>query len=153
MKTTFKTFENSKGKTTFLIALVSSLFLSFTANGQKDGLQLSVNNVKENGILRVSFCTSEKEWTENGKYILKFNVVKGEDNIFNITSIPKGLYAIALYQDINNNGELDTNFLGIPKEPYAFSNNKKPGLSAPSFDKCSFDFSENNQLVSVTLLD
>lgn len=153
MKITFKAYRSSKLKTTFLIALVGSLFLSFTAKAQKDILQLSVDNVKQNGILRVSFCTSENEWTENGKYIFKFKVVEGEKNIFNITSIPKGSYAIALYQDINNNGELDTNFIGIPKEPYAFSNNKKPGLTVPGFDKCSFDFSEHNQRISITLLD
>ena len=29
--------------------------------------------------------------------------------------------AIACFADLNNNGKLDTNWLGIPKEPYAFS--------------------------------
>lgn len=34
-----------------------------------------------------------------------------------------GTYAVKLHIDENENGELDTNFLGIPKEQYGISNN------------------------------
>ena len=37
--------------------------------------------------------------------------------------IPPGTYAIKLHIDENENGELDTNFLGIPREQYGTSNN------------------------------
>ncbi len=59
--------------------------------------------------------------------------------------------AIALLQDLNNNGKLDTNLLGIPKEPYAFSNNIKPVFSAPKFQQYSFEFAKENQLISISL--
>lgn len=36
--------------------------------------------------------------------------------------LPAGEYLFSFYHDINNNGKLDTNFLGIPKEPFGFSN-------------------------------
>ena len=36
--------------------------------------------------------------------------------------IPEGEYLIALFQDTNNNGQLDTNFLGFPREPVGLSN-------------------------------
>ena len=39
--------------------------------------------------------------------------------------IPPGTYAIGVYIDENDNEKLDTNFLGIPKEQYGFSNNAK----------------------------
>jgi uncharacterized protein (DUF2141 family) len=47
--------------------------------------------------------------------------------------LPNGEYVFAVYQDTNNNGELDTNFFGIPKEPYGFSN--YPGGLSISFNK------------------
>jgi uncharacterized protein (DUF2141 family) len=41
--------------------------------------------------------------------------------------------AIALYQDINGNGKLDTNLLGIPSEPWS-SSGKFSALSAPTWE-------------------
>jgi len=39
-----------------------------------------------------------------------------------LAGIPPGTYAIACYHDENDNGKLDTNFLGIPKEGTGASN-------------------------------
>jgi uncharacterized protein (DUF2141 family) len=36
--------------------------------------------------------------------------------------ILEGEYLIAIFQDTNNNGRLDTNFLGFPREPVRLSN-------------------------------
>ncbi len=41
--------------------------------------------------------------------------------------------AIALYQDINGNGKLDTNLLGMPSEPWG-SSGKFSALSAPTWE-------------------
>ena len=51
-----------------------------------------------------------------------------------------GRYAVAVFHDQNGNGELDTNALGIPKEPYAFSNNPVVKWSPPAFQEAIFDF-------------
>ena len=42
---------------------------------------------------------------------------------FVFENIPVGSYAFGAHQDLNQNGERDENFLGIPKEPVALSNN------------------------------
>jgi uncharacterized protein (DUF2141 family) len=42
---------------------------------------------------------------------------------FVFQNIPAGSYAFGGHQDINQNGERDENFLGMPKEPVALSNN------------------------------
>jgi len=49
--------------------------------------------------------------------------------------IPPGTYAIGVY--IDENEKLDTNFLGIPKEQYGFSNNAK-AFGIPKFEAASF---------------
>jgi uncharacterized protein (DUF2141 family) len=41
---------------------------------------------------------------------------------FIFQNIPAGNYAFGAHQDVNENGERDENFLGIPKEPVALSN-------------------------------
>lgn len=55
--------------------------------------------------------------------------------LVSFTGIPSGTCAIAVYHDANNDGKLNTNALGIPKEIYGFSNNARPMFSAPSFDE------------------
>ena len=63
------------------------------------------------------------------------------DNITIVTfnDLPVGRYAVSVYQDSNNNGQLDRGIFGIPKEKYGFSN----GARRPNFNDSSFDFSEN----------
>jgi uncharacterized protein (DUF2141 family) len=47
--------------------------------------------------------------------------------------VPQGVYAISVRHDENNNGKLDRNFIGVPKEGYGASNNPKKKLRSPSF--------------------
>lgn len=60
-----------------------------------------------------------------------------------VKNLPFGEYAIKLSHDENGNGELDTNFLGIPKEDYAFSNNASGWFGPPNYGKAKFKFSKN----------
>lgn len=45
-----------------------------------------------------------------------------------------GIYAVAVHHDENGNGEVDTNRVGIPQEPWGVTNNVRPRMSAPSFE-------------------
>jgi len=68
-----------------------------------------------------------------------------------LTDLPFGTYAIAFYQDMNDSGAIDKNGLGIPKEPYAFSNDIRPKLRAPSFDDCKFIYSKKENSITVKM--
>ncbi|MFC5497272.1 DUF2141 domain-containing protein [Caenimonas terrae] len=63
--------------------------------------------------------------------------------------IPPGTYAMAVVHDENMNGQLDTNFLGIPREGYGFSNDATGPLGAPPFSAASFHY--NGQNVDMTM--
>ena len=45
--------------------------------------------------------------------------------------IEKGRYAISILHDANNNGKIDLNVLGIPKEGFGASNDTPPGPTSP----------------------
>lgn len=49
-----------------------------------------------------------------------------------------GAYGLALYHDENDNGKIDRNGLGIPREGFGFSNNPKIFMSAPSLKSVRF---------------
>ncbi len=49
-----------------------------------------------------------------------------------------GTYAVSTLHDENNNGRMDTNAFGAPREGVAVSNNVVKLMRAPSFDEASF---------------
>ncbi len=49
-----------------------------------------------------------------------------------------GKYAVAVIHDVNSNGEMDVNGLGIPKEPVGFSNDPML-LGKPSYEDTNFE--------------
>jgi uncharacterized protein (DUF2141 family) len=55
-----------------------------------------------------------------------------------LTGLAPGDYALKLFHDVNGNAALDTNMLGIPVEPVAFSNNAKGAMGPPSWAKAQF---------------
>jgi uncharacterized protein (DUF2141 family) len=55
-------------------------------------------------------------------------------------TIKPGVYALSAFHDENNNGKLDTNFLGMPVEDYCASRNARGTLGPPSFDDAKFRY-------------
>jgi uncharacterized protein (DUF2141 family) len=52
--------------------------------------------------------------------------------------MPLGSYALSAFYDKDNDGEMDTSFIGLPKEPIALSNNAVAKFGPPSFDDAVF---------------
>jgi uncharacterized protein (DUF2141 family) len=69
--------------------------------------------------------------------------------VFSVTGAP--VVAISVAHDENGNGTVDRNFLGIPKEGWASSNNVKPAMRAPSFDESKVAVSSAKSALSVDL--
>lgn len=70
---------------------------------------------------------------------------------FEFTGLPAGAYAVVVFHDENDNGEIDHNRLGLPSETLGFSNGFKPGLLSglPSFDKLRFEHAVGSQHIEV----
>jgi uncharacterized protein (DUF2141 family) len=49
-----------------------------------------------------------------------------------------GYYAVAIYHDENANRDFDRNFIGLPAEGFAFSNNPPTPVALPSFRSVRF---------------
>ena len=54
-------------------------------------------------------------------------------------NVPDGAYAVSVIHDANENGTLDKNKLGIPREGFAFSNDVMGKKGPPPFEKAKFD--------------
>ena len=55
------------------------------------------------------------------------------------TRLPAGEYAIRVMHDVNNNGSMDSNFVGMPTEPWAMSNNAKGNFGPPEWEEAQFE--------------
>ena len=69
----------------------------------------------------------------------------------NFVDIPPGIYAIAIIHDENMNGELDTNWMGIPTEGYGFSNTTLDEFGAPAFSAARFRYDGQNLNLTIKL--
>jgi uncharacterized protein (DUF2141 family) len=122
--------------------------LIFTGNivyGQTHSLTITIPNLKNTqGKVVIGVFNKKEDFPKDDKQLklLKFNADKFPGTC-TINGLPKGEYAIAVFHDKNADGNCNTNFMGIPKEGYGFSNNIKPLFSAPTFNECKIDLNTN----------
>jgi uncharacterized protein (DUF2141 family) len=102
-------------------------------------------------VVKLNFYNNPDKFLKDGQMAIRMVVRPDGKNTLTIpVDLAPGEWAVAVSQDLNNNDKLDKNFLGIPTEPFAFSNNVKPRLSAPSFQECKFTVAGPGQVVSIT---
>ena len=65
--------------------------------------------------------------------------------------VPEGDYAIVVAHDANDNGKLDTGFLGFGGERYGYSNNVRTWFGRPNFDDVKFRVEEDGARVEIDL--
>ena len=130
--------------TKIIIAIV--LFISSLASAQNVGLTVKISGLKNNtGLVQVGLFNSEGTFLKTA-YKGISSEIKSNSATVTFTNIPKGKYAISAYHDTNKNGKLDTNFIGIPKEDFACSNNAKGKMGPPKYEDAKFDLTKDMKI-------
>ncbi|MCE7041150.1 DUF2141 domain-containing protein [Dyadobacter sp. CY312] len=116
-------------------------------------LKVEITNVKKaQGKLMIAIYKPDEKFGEGVPAISGIEEVKSIGSKTVPFDLEPGKYALALFHDLNGNGELDKNFVGLPKEPYGFSKDFRPKFSAPSFEDCAFEVTgTGSQQISVKL--
>lgn len=120
------------------------------ANAQAQ-LEVTVKNLKEaKGNVRVGLFKDDKTFL---KEAWKGQVVKAADGEIKVVfeKVPAGTYAVSIIHDKNENGELDSNFFGMPTEGFGFSNDAMGTFGPPDFAKASFVLGAEPTNVSISL--
>lgn len=138
---------------TILLTTLLAISVAFRME-EKGTLRVTLSNIRKTGKIHVSVYRHGDDF-QSEKFLVKSLTSESTNDKceFQFESIPFGSYAVAIYQDVNGNGKLDKGMFGIPSEPFAFSNNFRPKFGGPSFDKCKFDFKENNQLLNIEMVN
>ena len=122
------------------------LFLGVFVSVRAQNTNVSIVRVEiiglksSDGKILINLFDKEKGFPSNPQSALKSSVIeiKNKQAFIEFSCKPQQEYAIALVHDENNNGDMDKNFFGIPKEGYAFSNNYRPTIKSPNFKQASF---------------
>jgi uncharacterized protein (DUF2141 family) len=116
----------------FRLLALSALLLSTRLYAADISMQ--VENITDiRGTLMWSvFDSSETYAADAAPVIAGRSRVMGDSIRVTLHGLPPGRYAVKLFHDANDNGEMDSNLLGLPQEGYGFSNN------AGSFGPASF---------------
>lgn len=133
-------------KIVFLLILASSILIA-SENDSSGVIILEMANFKnDNGKVRVSLFQSKEGFPEDFKKAYTFVTQSIENNKAEVIfeDIPYGEYAIGFLHDENLDGELNTNWLGMPKEGIAASNNAKGRFGPPSFNDSKFLFNSDS---------
>ena len=103
-------------------------------------------------LVKLNFYNAADKFLKKGQYAMHLVVrPEGKNTISVPVNLTPGEWAVALSQDINDNDKVDKNMLGIPTEPYAFSNNVRPRFTAPNFDECKFVVDGPGKVISIAL--
>lgn len=136
----------------FTLILLGLLFSHSTLAGT---LSFSLNNSPASGALVVNLYNSANSFGDLREPYQRHQFeITAPDTRYTLDDLPPGDYALLIYHDENRNGELDQNFVGIPREPIALSNNYLP-KGPPSFSRASISLESGNtvhQELSLTRL-
>ena len=116
-------------------------------------LVLEVNNLQQaDGTIYIAIYKGKENFLNEDKAILRSQKVNKKGTLeINLDNLEYGDYALAIFHDLNANKELDTNLVGIPKEPFGFSKPMVSKFREPRYEEVRIDFKKSGQKISSSL--
>jgi uncharacterized protein (DUF2141 family) len=106
----------------------------------------------DKGELRAVLYDSQKAFDDDRRFKQTTGIISNRTATALFHNVPPGAYAIAVFHDVNKNGELDENWLGMPKENYGLSRNVRASITRiPTFDEIKIDYTGAVATVEIKL--
>ncbi|MEM1136686.1 MAG: DUF2141 domain-containing protein [Bacteroidota bacterium] len=135
-----------------ILLFMPILLLTVLKTQAQGTVQVTVNEV-ENGkgkLIVMLFNEEEGFPMEKAKAYKEANLeAQVGKMVHTFSNLPFDTYAVSIVHDENENGEVDRNFVGFPKEKVGASFQK--GLGKPSFKKSQFTISETQKTISLDM--
>ncbi len=136
--------------------IIASLLcvISVIAYSQNKEITINISGLKsDKGKCILYLYNNEKGFpTEADKALntSKSKIVNSKSTIV-LKVIADGEYAISVIHDENDNGILDKNFMGMPKEGVGVSNNAKGFFGPPEYDDSKFRLNKKSLTTNITM--
>ena len=114
--------------------LLASLMTLLIGTGTSAGeVSVIVTGVSEaGGVIRVAACDQE-HFLEPRCFRSAATPARAGEVEITLRDVPPGTYALQAFHDLDEDGEIDTNFLGMPSEGMGFSNDAQMRFGPPDF--------------------
>ena len=120
-----------------LRAVTALLLIALPSNAAN--LTVTVEQVRNSrGEIRFAIFDIPSEFPQGNELYSKHIPAQLGIVTIRFYNLSPGAYAIAIHHDENSDGEMNTNFIGLPKEGYGFSNDAKVIFSPPVFEAAAF---------------
>jgi len=124
-----------------LFSLVCSMAFS-----QNTSLTITITGIKNNtGKLTAEVYNSKGKFLKSA-FKTTSSTIKSNTATVTFSDLPKSEYTVMVYHDENNNGKLDKNFIGMPKEAVACSNNAKGFMGPPKYEDAKFSLIADSKI-------
>jgi len=121
-------------------ALVVASFLTVAVAADLEVTVKSINPRK--GEIGLSLFSNPDGFPMGeGKGIRVWLPAEAESLVYRFEGIAPGTYAVAVVHDLNGNRKMDSNLLGIPKEPWGVTKNVRPAMRPPKFEEAAMTVS------------
>jgi uncharacterized protein (DUF2141 family) len=134
--------------------LLLALFLLGARSALAADLTVNVDAIRnDHGRVYVTLFNGAATWLDDKHTTLDDNVPAQPGRVaVTFHNVPPGRYAVVVFHDENGNKVMDYDLLGLPTEGFAFSNQARPFLSAPSFERCAFDLGSQNATIAIKMI-
>ncbi len=121
-----------------LFLILGSLLLASQSFAHTVTISISNMRSKTGNVLVSVYNNKEGFPKEPEAAYIKMKITTAQAAKFQIENLPSGVYAFAVAHDENKNDEIDTGFLGIPKEGIGFSRNPSISFGPPKFEEAAY---------------
>ena len=139
---------------TFFVLVSFQLVLAQSVEHKNTGeLTIVVTGLEnEDGEVLIAVSNSRENYESKDSAFVGVNIkIENKKAEYIFEELPFGEYAIKLFHDENMNGELDSNFLGIPTEDYGFSNNASGTFGPADYDDAKFLFEKTEMTMEISV--
>jgi len=119
-----------------LVAAAATLLVSAVCSATD--LNVRLENVPDTGTLVFQVYDAADAFGDLRDPAMELALPAKGDGEYALGDVVSGEIAVLVYHDANDNGLIDKNFIGIPREILAISNDYKP-KGPPSFARASFE--------------
>jgi uncharacterized protein (DUF2141 family) len=140
-----------------LVILMGMLPTSVLGQGVQLGtLHVVIEGVKNaKGQVKVGLEKTAEEFDKGPIHEARYRgeVVSSKEGRVEVRfrDLPFGTYAVKSFHDEDGNGQLNTNFMGIPSEDYGFSNNARGTMGPAKFEDARFELNVAEKTITIQL--
>lgn len=128
---------------------------ALAAQAQAADLTVRIGNIAdEDGSVFVALFGSDATFQKEVRHGQQIPAaLRGKDGSLRVVfaDLPPGRYALSVFHDRDGNGKLTTNLMGLPTEPYAFSNDAKGAFGPPRFQDAAFELPADGAGVALSM--